>query len=168
MDIDARNFLKLNSDESGFYRVLYDDSSYQDILGSMKDLSYLDRWGLVSDMFAFLVSGKLKFDRYVHYISFFNDETDNTVVQEISAQLQQLYLLDHRNRNLLDTAEKFYKAQLARLGSMKQGESVNDIILRGALSTRLAMIDAKFASETAKKFDSLESEIPDMRGAIAL
>ncbi len=168
MDIDARNVLKLNSDESGFYRVLYDDSSYQEILGSLKHLSYLDKWGLVSDMFAFLVSGKLNFDRYLQYISYFNEETDNTVVQEISSQLQQLYLLNHMNSKLLDTAQKFHRAQLARLGSMKQGESVNDTILRGALSTRLAMVDAKFASETAKKFDSIESEVPDMRGAIAL
>ena len=168
MEIDAHDFVKLNADESGFYRVLYDEASYENMFGNMKSMGYLDRWGVVSDMYAFLVSGKLSFEKYANYISKFNEDQDNTVVQEISSQYQQLYLLDHKNKKLVDIAIKFYKTQLERLGTMKKGESVNDTILRGTLSARLAMIDPGFAAEVAKKFDSMENEVPDMRGAIAI
>ncbi len=168
LDIDAHDFVKLNADESGFYRVLYDEALHENMLNNMRSMSYLDRWGIVSDMFAFLVSGKLDFEKYAHYLSKFNGEQDNTVVQEISSQYQQLYLLDYRNKKLVDLATKFYKTQLERLGSMKKGESVNDTILRGTLSARLAMMNPGFASELSKKFDTMEEEVPDMRGAIAL
>ena len=168
LDLDAHDFVKLNADESGFYRVLYDEALYENMLSNMKSMSYLDRWGIVSDMFAFLVSGKLDFEKYAHYLSKFNGDQDNTVVQEVSSQYQQLYLLDYRNKKLVDLGTKFYRTQLERLGSMRKGESVNDTILRGTLSTRLAMMDPGFALELSKKFDTMEEEVPDMRGAIAL
>ena len=161
--------LQVDSPESPKrYRVLYDEASYENMFSNRKSMSYLDRWGVVSDMYAFLVSGKLSFEKYANYISKFNEDQDNTVVQEMSSQYQQLYLLDHKNKKLVDIAIKFYKTQLERLGTMKKGESVNDTILRGTLSARLAMIDPGFAAEVAKKFDSMENEVPDMRGAIAI
>ena len=59
VEIEGKDFVKLNASETGFYRVLYDEALYSDLLSNLKNLTFEDRWGIASDLFAFLVSGHI-------------------------------------------------------------------------------------------------------------
>ncbi len=168
IDIDAKGFVKLNVETSGFYRVLYDSALYENLLSRQNKMSYLDRWGVVSDLHAFMVSGRLDLAKFLSYLGKFSHESDATVVEEISAALQHLNMVDPGNKKISEAARNFYSDQLKRLGSAKKNESINDTILRGALSFELVRYDDAFAAQLAKKFGEIEKEVPDMRGAIAV
>jgi tricorn protease interacting factor F2/3 len=167
LEIDATDFLKLNVDQTGVYRVLYDEESFQNILSDQRQLSNPDRWGIVSDLYAFLISGRLGLDNYFKYMNTFNDERNQLVVEEISNQLSHLHLLLPYHVTLGEFSKKFLRRQLERLGEKKEEESENDAILRGTISRELSNIDLEFALKLSRKFPAFHDADPDMRSAIA-
>jgi tricorn protease interacting factor F2/3 len=148
--------------------VLYDDETLKNILSNLKDLSPLDRWGIVSDLYAFLMSGRNLLDKYLDRMEVFKNESDHLVVEEISGQLSHLFLLLPDHVMLVEFSKRFFKSQLERLGEKKADESDNDAILRGTLSRELALIDPEFASKLSLNFAAFHSTDPDMRSALAL
>jgi tricorn protease interacting factor F2/3 len=166
--IDALGFLKLNVDQTGFYRVGYNEETLKNILSNLKDLSPLDRWGIVNDLHAFLISGRIVLDMYLDYMRAFQNESDHPVVEEISSQLSRLLLLLPDHSTLAQFSKTFFKKQLERLGEKKADESENDAILRGTISRELSIIDLEFASKLSLKFATFHDTDPDMRSAIAL
>jgi tricorn protease interacting factor F2/3 len=168
LEIDGSDFLKLNADQSGFYRVWYDDETLRNIFSSLNKLSPLDRWGVVDDLHAFLISGRILIDTYLEHMNTFYNEASRLVVEEISSQLSRLHLLLPDNSLLAEFSRQFFKNQLERLGREKVAESENDSILRGTLSSELSIIDLDFASKLSLKFTAFHDADPDMRSAIAL
>jgi len=168
LEIDATDFLKLNIDQTGVYRIFYDEEILQNILSNQRQLSNLDRWGIVSDMYSFLISGRMDLDKYFEHIHTFGDEANPLVVEEISNQLSRLHLLLPDHLTLVEFSKKFIMRQLVRLGEKKAGESENDTILRGTISRELSNIDLEFASKLSSKFPAFHGADPDMRSAIAL
>ena len=167
-ELSGAGFVKLNHNETGFYRVLYDDSTYDNMLSSLDSLSYLDKWGIVADMYAFLISGRLSLEKYLARIMKLNQEADFTPVEEISADLWNLHLIAPNNEAVTTGCLAFFRAQLKRIGDLKPGEDMNTSILRGVIYSRLAELDTAFAAELANKFQELEQQVPDIRGAIAI
>lgn len=80
MDIemmDGIDAYKINSGQTGFYRVLYRDDENLDRLGKRvqdKTLSPEDRWGLQNDIFALVRSGDATMDDYLSFLSFYREE----------------------------------------------------------------------------------------------
>ncbi len=61
---------KLNSDQTGFYHVAYDDRDNLRQLGPMvqnKTINAIDRWGLQSDLFAQVKSGALSMATFLEF-----------------------------------------------------------------------------------------------------
>ena len=168
LQIDATDFLKLNIDETGFYRVLYDEELFKNILSNLKELSPLDRWGIINDFYAILISGRIVLGKYLDDISTFYNESKPLVVEEISNQLSRLYLLLPDHSILTEFSKKFLKKQLERLGEKKTDEPENDAILRGKISRELSIVDREFASKLSWEFPAFHDADPDMRNAIAL
>jgi tricorn protease interacting factor F2/3 len=168
LEIGASDFLKLNFDQTGFYRVWYDEEIFKNTLTNLKELSPLDRWGIVNDLHAFLISGRIVLGKYLDYMNTFRNELNRLVVEEISNQLSRLHLLLPDHLTLVEFSKKFLKRQLERLGEKKADESENDTILRGTISRELAIIDLEFASKLLWKFPAFHDADPDMRTAIAL
>jgi tricorn protease interacting factor F2/3 len=168
LEIDASDFLKLNVDQAGFYRVWYDEETLKNILSNLKVLSPLDRWGIVSDLHAFLISGRIAIDLYLDHLKTFHNESDHIVVEEISTQISRLLLLLSNHSTLAEFSRKFFKKQLERLGEKKANEPENDAILRGTISRELSIVDMEFASKLSWKFPAFHDADPDMRSAIAL
>jgi tricorn protease interacting factor F2/3 len=168
LEIDAAGFLKLNFDQTGFYRVWYDEKTFKNILSNLQELSPLDRWGILSDGYAFLISGRIALGPYLDRLNTFYDELNHTVVEEISNQLSRLHLLLPDHASLTEFSKKFLKKQMERLGEKKAGEPENDAILRGTVSRELTIIDPEFASKLSWKFQAFHDADPDMRSAIAL
>ncbi len=168
LEIDASGLLKLNADQAGFYRVWYDEETLRNILSSLDDLSPLDRWGIVNDLHAFLVSRRIGLDSYLGHMKAFHNESDHLVVEEMSNQLSRLHLLLPGNDRLVEFSRTLLRRQLKRLGEREPNEPENDVILRGTLSRELSIIDPDFASKLAAKFTTFHDSDPDMRSAIAL
>jgi tricorn protease interacting factor F2/3 len=168
LEIDAAGFLKLNPDQTGFYRVRYDQETLRNILTNRSELSNLDRWGIANDLYALLISRKMGFDSYLNTMRSFERESDRLVVEEAANQLSRLNLLLPDHPDLAEFSRKFFRTQLERLGEKRGKEPENDGILRGTLSRELSIIDPEFASMLSRMFGSFQSTDPDMRSAIAL
>ena len=168
IEIEATDFLKLNHDQTGFYRVLYDEESLDMIRKNLRKMSYLDKWGLVNDLFAFLKAGIINLPSYLGSLGGFHGEQNFIVAQEISSQLMTLAALLPENADIHRFAVEFYRKQLASLGQKKTGEPESSSILRGIISANLAAIDGDYAAEIGSQFENFFTADPDLRQAIAI
>ena len=89
--------IKVNLGQTGFYRVLYDQTLYPIIEKEFDSLAALDRWGVVSDLFAFLMAGRVTMDQYAKLAKRASNETDYLVADAVTTQLQFLRFLSPEN-----------------------------------------------------------------------
>ncbi len=150
--------VKLNVDQTGFYRVHY-DGIYDKVWKA--ELSPLDRYGIISDSYAFVFQGRTRFDEYLALVDRYTNEQEYLPAYEVSDQLASLYAL--APKAIAEASKKFHRAQLKILAS-KTDE--NSVLLRGVMSGRLALVDEDYARETATKFKDYEKAEPDMKAAI--
>jgi tricorn protease interacting factor F2/3 len=159
-DIKEVKSLKLNVDQTGFYRVYY-DRLYDKVWSN--DLSEFDRWGIVSDALAFLASGKLSFSEYLSILSRYYDEEGYLPAFEVSDQLAFLYSI--MPSSVTEVSREFHRSQLKILDP-KTDE--NSLMLKSIMAGRLAMIDENYAKELGAEFHEYERVEPDMRLAVAI
>jgi tricorn protease interacting factor F2/3 len=150
--------LKLNIDQTGFYRVYY-DGIYEKVWQAR--LSPLERFGIISDAYAFTFQGRMNFGEYLGLVDRYAHEQDYIPAYEVSDQLVSLYAL--APKAVKDTSRKFHSAQLKILAD-KHDE--NSVVLRGVVAARLAFIDDSYAKDRASMLQQYESTEPDMRSAI--
>ena len=167
-EAEVEGFIKLNVDQTGFYRVNYSDDLFANIKANMGKMSKFDRFGIISDLFANTVSGNITLAKYLERISEFFSETEYIVVQEIASELGSLNNLFHDRKDLAEISRKFYRNQLSRLGEKKKGEDGNLSILRGSISTYLAILDHDYAKDLSRDFNRFEALDPDISGAVAI
>ncbi|MHB1812595.1 MAG: M1 family metallopeptidase [Thermoplasmataceae archaeon] len=167
-DVEMDGFIKLNADQTGFYRVNYSDELFANIMANRNMITKYDRFGIINDLFANTLSGNISLAKYVERIGEFFSETEYIVVQEIASELGSLNNLFRDRKDLRDTSIKFYKNQLKRLGEKKKGEDGNVSILRGSISSYLAILDRDYAEDISKEFNKFETLDPDMSGAVAI
>ncbi len=160
-EIEARNLksLKLNLDQTGFYRVDY--GGLYDYVWKA-ELSPLERWGIVSDSLAFLMAGKMPLGEYLSLVKRCYNEGDYLPALEVSGQLALLNsIIPNR---VSDVSREFHRSQLEVL---KGRTDENSSMLRGIVARRLAMIDDEYARELGHSFYDYEKVQPDMRDAVA-
>jgi len=161
--------IKINSGQSGFYRVEYDQNLYSLIAEKLRDFSPFDRWGVISDLFAFLHSRMIEPALYFDFVKRSMDDDDYLVVDAIAAQLRFLRTLAPSNEMLKEIYLEYFRKQMARLGlESKTGEKDNNKILRGRIATGLALEDEEFAEKQSRKFPHYETEDPNIRASIAV
>jgi len=160
IDIKVVESLKLNIDQTGFYRVYYKD--LQDKVWKSK-LSAFDRWGIVSDALAFLIARKMSFSEYLNTIEKYYNEQDYLPALEVSNQLAFLYLIIPSK--IAEISKKFHKSQLNIL-QVKTDE--NSSMLQGIMAGRLAMVDESYAKELGSNFKDYGKVRPDMKDAVAI
>lgn len=88
--IDAQNFLKLNKDTAGFYRVFYDDELFENIVQNLGKLSDNDKIGLIADTSAGARAGIIKTSQFLKLVSQMKSETHVSVWNEIIERLNIL------------------------------------------------------------------------------
>src|SRR5437867_2426082 len=79
--------LKLNVDQTGFYVVQYSGKELLDIVWK-SGLSPLDKWGLISDAKALLLSGRMPIREYLSLLERFRKDEEYLPMFEISDQLE--------------------------------------------------------------------------------
>jgi aminopeptidase N len=125
-------------------------------------LSPVDRYGIVSDAHAFTIQGKMEFGQYLALLDRYMNEQEYLPAFEVSDQLSSLYAITGKVEGV---SRRFHRNQLKILADRKDE---NSIVLRGSMSSRLALLDAGYAKELASRFDDYESAEPDMKQAIVV
>src|SRR5881397_3907212 len=154
--------LKLNVDQTGFYIVHYQGRELQDLLWKSR-LSPLDKWGLISDAKALLLSGRMPIREYLSLLERFRKDEEYLPMFEISDQLELLHVL--APEKMRDTSRRFHTDQLKTLQA-KTDE--NSIMLKGIVAGRLTLIDDAYAKEQGSKIKDLASVDPDMKRPVVM
>ncbi len=152
--------LKLNIDQTGFYRVHYNDL-YDLVVNS--ELSELEKFGIINDAMAFLMAGIIPFVKYLDIVRRYFNEEDYLPILEISNQLNLLYLIKPNKINKI--SNNFHKNQIKILNE-KVDE--NSLMLQGILASRFGIVDEVYAKEIGDEFDNYEKIEPNMREATAI
>ncbi len=163
--------IKLNAGQTGFYRVLYDEELYSLVKKDFRSMSSFDKWGVVTDLFAFLVAGLVDKKTYLEFVELVRDygESDYIVVDALTDQLKLLKRVAKDSSEVASAYHSFNRAQISRLGvDTKEGEPDTDRILRGRIAFSLAINDDEFAREIAQKFEEYHNVDPNIRAAVAV
>jgi tricorn protease interacting factor F2/3 len=152
--------LNMNVDRTGFYRIDYRGSEIQALVWASK-LSGFDRYGLATDAWAFLNSGRMSWKEYQDLLKRFFSDEDYLPAFETSERLTTLFLI--APGRIADLSRSYHKAQLKILQG-KQDE--NSSMLKGIVALRLAILDDAYAREAAVKFKDLASVEPDMKRSV--
>src|SRR5436309_5570227 len=156
---DGVDSLKLNLEETGFYRVYY-EGLYDKVWRS--NMSPVDRYGIVSDAYAFAIQGKMDFSQYLALINRYMNEQEYLPAFEVSDQLSSLSTI---TRSVEETSRKFHRNQLKILANRKDE---NSVALQGSVASRLALLDMEYAKELSLRFNDYETAEPDMKQAIVV
>src|SRR6059036_195244 len=154
--------LKLNVDQTGFYIVHYQGGELQGLLWKSR-LSPLDKWGLISDAKALLLSGRMPIREYLSLLERFRKDEEYLPMFEISDQLELLHVL--APEKMRDTSRRFHTDQLKTLQA-KTDE--NSMMLKGIVAGRLTLIDDAYAKEQGSKIKDLASVDPDMKRPVVM
>jgi tricorn protease interacting factor F2/3 len=169
LHVPAGTDIFLNEQALGFYRVLYDSVTYDQIQVRFEQLAASERWLINEDLFAFLLSGDGTFDRWKSFVERCIDETDPLVVHGVQGQLRQLALPLYGNPAFVDLYRRFYAAQTRRLGlTPRPGDTDMDRRLRDYSIRGQLMFDPEFTRELAAKFPEYDRLDPDLRQAVAI
>ena len=163
---------KLNSGQSGFYRVKYDDignlSRLCDKVTS-KELSPQDRWGLQNDLFAQVRSASMPVSDYLDILAYFHDEDAYLPLTSIAANLSTAYrAVNGENRKqIADMAGPWFSTILATISFEPQpDEPHTTALLRDQLIWDAVCYDSpsaiKFAATQFKALQSGEPVHPDI------
>ncbi len=165
-DIEINGFIKLNRDETGFYRCYYDDHLMENISRSVDKLSHYDIWGILDDNLNFLISGLIKSDGYIRRLKFFMGSRDDFVIRTIAQQLHLLYTFGKEQKAFVSMGANYLKNILKDLGPKRENEPASRTIARSTVMEALILFDREYANELAKKAEDYENADPDMRQAI--
>jgi tricorn protease interacting factor F2/3 len=154
--------LKVNVDQTGFYVVQYDGKELQDLVWKGR-LSPLDRWGLINDAKAFLLSGRTSFNEYLSLVAKYQNEEEYLPAIEVSDQLSFLYQI--APSKLIETSRKFHNAGLKIFES---GKDDNSTTLKGIIAARLTLLDDAYAKTAGSKFKDLANVEPDMKRSVVM
>ncbi len=75
--------IHLNPDGVGFYRVLYDRTLYDRLLTALPSMKAADRWVVLSDLAAFVMSGDADWSTYIRFVRALGATNDRLVVEPI-------------------------------------------------------------------------------------
>ena len=154
--------LKLNVDQTGFYVVQYNGKELLDLVWK-SGLSPLDRWGLISDAKAFLLSGRTSFKEYIKLVEKYQNEEEYLPAVEVSDQLSFLYQI--APSTLIETSRKFHSAGLRIFENKKDDNSTT---LKGIIAARLTLLDDAYAKTSGSKFKELANVEPDMKRSVVM
>jgi tricorn protease interacting factor F2/3 len=161
--------LKLNVHQTGFYRVRYSQELYQVVERGFEKLSYADRYGVLDDLFAFVLSGREGLEPYLRFVRKSLGDTSYLVVDALTGELKLLHNLAPESPAIRNAYGEFLRRQMERLGVVaREAESDHDKLLRAAIAQSLALFDEGFASRLAANFPEYKTLDPNMRPATAI
>ncbi|CAO2816653.1 unnamed protein product [Amaranthus hypochondriacus] len=163
LDIVESSWIKLNVDQTGFYRVKYDNILEAKLRDAIErgQLSATDRFGVLDDTFALCTSGQQSLTSLLTLVASFKEETEYTVLSNlINISYKVLRIVADAMPELVDGLKKFFislfEHPAGKLGwEPKPGESHLDALLRGELLTVLAELGHEGTlNEATRRFEA--------------
>jgi tricorn protease interacting factor F2/3 len=160
LDADV-SWVKLNSEQTGYYRVFYESSAELDRLGAAAAegaLSDLDRYGLLADLGAFVNAGLVSIDRYLSFVkTAFANERAFSVVAELATTLLRFYELSDRDERIGGVGRELLAPFAPKLlAEPSASEPYENVLLR----ERVLWALASFGDESVR--GSLEKSAKDI------
>ena len=155
------DIISLNHNHFGFYRVLYDRYLFEIISRNLDRITLYEKWGMINDLYAFLLSGKIDLTEYVRRLEIFYRLNDTIIIEEISKQLFNLYNLTD-NQYYKDLASFYIKDKKEYIENNKI-EDTNYRVVLSSLYTRLSYIDKDFRNKIVSKYSDYKMIDPDFR-----
>ncbi len=168
IEIDADKFIKLNYRETGFYRVFYEGDLLRNILSRSAELDSYDIFGLLDDLYAFLISGKLKLSDFLESIRNFHERREMVVILSLVAVYRSLYRLIPSRDDIITQARGYLNSVIQWIDSTNISSDHNYKVIRGEVYTLLAELDDSFAGKLSSRFPTIFEEDPNIRDAIAV
>lgn len=167
------DYLKLNKDETGFYRTLYSPSLlaklYKPI--SEKTLSTLDRYGVIRDVFAMAKAGLLPTSVFLEFISAYKNEDSYIIWSEILSGMREVFNIYSLDKQISPKLSKYYLDILSpiahKLGwKAKKGEDQSQTLLRSSILAEFGFYGDKETIKTANVVFKQKNIHPDLRGVV--
>ena len=169
--------VRLNCTGGGVYRVLYDAPLYDRLLTGFGSLPYEERWTIVEDLAAFLVSGDVSPGRYFGFLDACRTESDPLVVLELASQLSSsspgrtplvLGALLGDREQFRSHAAPFLKSQSELLGLTERPDAPElESVVRGAVLSACLPFDSDLKEALARRFTEYSRLTPDLRWPVA-
>lgn len=167
LDIKKEKFVYINQERTGFYRIHYEDEIFQSIRKNSHRIDKFAKLGLISDAYAYLMSGKGSLNQLIDTMKLFMEEDDYILRDEIVGIILQLHNILLKSEEVDKFGVEYIRRHLHKLGDQKPGEPINVSVIRGRMQSVLSLIDPLFAKEFSHNFKNLEKISPDSRQAAA-
>ncbi|KAK7841344.1 aminopeptidase m1 [Quercus suber] len=141
----ASAWVKLNVDQTGFYRVEYDEDLEDRLRNAIKKkyLSATDRSGILDDSFALCMACQKSFTSFLQLLNAYKQELEYTVLSnliKISYKVDRITADAAPGSSVASFFIELFLHSAMKLGwEPKTGESHLDAMLRGEVLTALAM-----------------------------
>lgn len=173
-------YFKFNYEQSGFYRVQYPSEWLEKLAKAIEQdaFSASDRIGVVSDVFALSVAGKISLSEVLNVLSYFKNEEDYIVWGEITSRLSDVLSVwweqeESTQGKLKSFVRNLYARQVKALGFDPKPEEGDKISLLRPLIIGMAgkCGDEGVLMEARQRFDRFiagdsEAIHPNLRGVI--
>ncbi len=163
---------KLNTNQTGFYHVGYEDIDNLRQLGKMvqsRQLKAIDRWGLQNDLFAQVKSGALSMETFLVFCTWFQRETAYLPLSSLDSHLFGAYLLlsGGIRSQTAQTAVDLMSSALGAIGYRPSSdEPQTTAILRDQLFFHGALLEAReialFLKDQFEAFQQGETISPEI------
>lgn len=174
--IEEENFIKINENETGFFRTAYSHDILQALREPImnKTLSCTDRLGIVRDLFALSEAGIVPTTEVLEFLSAYEDEDSYVVWAEISAGLAYMNQMIAKS-NIKNDFDVFvcdlFTNIFTKVGLDKRdGEDHMTSLLRLVVLKRMVSHGNKgIIKELLKKYKDMEAgkkTDPDLRGLL--
>lgn len=161
--------LRVDPDRTGYFRVLFDPPLLDRILTGVAALSPLDRWGLVHDAEAFLLSGDYSLAQYARVLDSLAEVPDTVSVLDAVHTLEFLHPVLEDLPEFVDLVRKFGRTHLDRIRlAPRAGEPEHTRSLRERTAVAYARVDEPFGRSLAAKFDRIQATDPSLHWAITM
>jgi tricorn protease interacting factor F2/3 len=159
----------LNPGAYGFYRAHYDPVLLERLLSNLAARPAVDRWTVLNDLAAFLVSGDVDWPTYAHALRAGSGPPERFVVDEVVESLGTWALAFPTAAPVQELLRSYLADQIDRLGLDRSADDGPDAgIVRETLTSLRVRVDAAFAREFSDRFVGWERLDPDLRSAVAV
>ncbi len=171
-----QKYLKANPQETGFYRTLYSASLLAELYEPVKqkELSVIDRFGVVRDLFAMAKSGQIPTSAYLEFLTAYRNEESYIVWAEILSGMAEIYNLYAEDPAMQKQLAKYYLKLLRDVADLvgwepQSKETQMRGLLRSAILSQYGTYGDKATIKNAQQLFAGRSKkriIPDLRNSV--
>jgi puromycin-sensitive aminopeptidase len=172
-----RQWVKVNPQQTGFYRVNYQPEDWERLVPAIRslELSANDRLGVQNDAYALSRAGFLPVTQFLSLARAYEDEQDASVWGDLASNLRDIDLLlanEEYHPVFRSFARRLFRPAAKRMGwEARSNEGHLDALLRSTVLSQVGGYgDPEFLQEAQERFASYlrnpTSVHPDIRGVV--